>query len=111
MIDAHSAWKEAADMVDVSRSYGVARGGEPLSEQQQARLRELSGKTSRTPLEKYELGALTGRGWSTQQGRQVLKDVGHDQAAGRVQRQRSQRSEKDQRKHNLAVIDSVLGED
>jgi hypothetical protein len=75
---------------DVSVSYGGGRRADPLSDGDQARLRELAGKHRRTPAEGYELGALKARARTSQQGRRVLDDLGHEQAAVRQQRQQQQ---------------------
>jgi hypothetical protein len=80
---------------DVSRSYGTARAAEPLTDQQQTRLRELARKNQHSAQELYELGALKGQARSSRQGRQVLEDVGHEEQAAQGMRRRVQAHQPD----------------
>ena len=96
---------------NVSLGYGPNRAAEPLTDAEATQLRTLAAKSTRTPQEAYDLGRLKALARSSGPGRRLLDDVAHEQATSRTQRQRTQRSEKDQRRHNLSVIDSVLGRD
>jgi hypothetical protein len=67
---------------DVSGSYGPARAGEPLTEQEVGRLRQLTGRPTRTTDEQYELGGLRARARSSESGRKALEDANHRRQLG-----------------------------
>lgn len=74
-------------MADVGITYGANRRAEPLSEAEQQRLRDLTGKRTRTPQEQYDLGGLRARARSDPAGRRLLDDVAHEGLARRNQGQ------------------------
>jgi hypothetical protein len=62
---------------NVTLRYGAARGGEPLTEAEADRLRQLTSRSARTTDEQYELGGLRARARSSESGRKALEDANH----------------------------------
>jgi hypothetical protein len=62
---------------NVTLRYGAARGGEPLTDAEVGRLRQLTSRPTRTADEQYELGALRARARSSESGRKALEDASH----------------------------------